>query len=184
MSWRILKQKSFSSRKSSADAAEENAVTTEMGAAEENAVTTEMDAAEENAVTTEMGATAKEATAIETDAAAEEVAVIGADVTAEEATTIRTDVAEEKAAVTETGAAAEDMTVGSRAGTAVTRHFASKPRSESQYQLAAMLLKPSARVTVVGIHGFYSIPEGGGVIHVCQMTQLMDDDVIQNLRRR
>ncbi len=187
---RILKQKNFSSRKSSADAAEEE---TE---AEKTGVTTETDAAAGMGITTETDAVAEEAAVIGADVTAGMGVTIETDVTAEEATAIRTDAMTEKDTAEETGvtvekeittemdAAVEDMTAGSRAGTAVTRRFASRQRSKSQYQFAAMLLKPSACVAVVRIHGFHSIPESGGVIHVCQMTQLLDDDVIQNLWRR
>ncbi len=171
-SWRILKQKSFSSRKSSADAAEEET------AAEETDVTTETDAAAEEAAVIGADVTAGMGVTTETDVTAEEAAAIRTDAMTEK------DIAEERDVTVEKDMAAENMTAGSRAGTAVTRRSASKQRSESQYQLAAMLFKPSARVAVVRIHGFHSIPEGGGVIHVCQMTQLMDDDVIQNLWRR
>ncbi len=175
---RILNQKSFSSRKSSADAAEEET------AVEKTGVTTETDAAAEEAAVTETGVTAEEAAVTETDVTAEEATAIRTDAMTEKDTAEETGVTVEKEVTTEMDAAVEDMTAGSRAETAVTRRFASRQRSESQYQLAAMLLKPSACVAVVGIHSFYRIPEGGGVIHVCQMAQLMDDDVIQNLWRR
>ena len=45
-----------------------------------------------------------------------------------------------------------------------------------------MLFQPSAGAAVIRIHGFYSLPEGGGVIHMRQMTEFMNDDIIQNSR--
>ena len=58
-----------------------------------------------------------------------------------------------------------------------------KERRPLEDKLAAMLLQPFPCSSVVRVDRAYGLPEGFGMIHMCQMAQLMNDNIVQNCRR-
>lgn len=46
-----------------------------------------------------------------------------------------------------------------------------------------MVFEPFASRAIVGVYGLHFLPECGGMVHISQMAQLMDDHIIRNRRR-